>query len=182
MDLSNQVTISVPFSAIVITVALVVAAFIGVLIYIYNLNKKVGILTPKYGFGGKNITAIVVVTFLAGISPFVAMLISKNAEIRMQAEELQSVVLNTQVLSRTDDQVIVGFSIVPMENGIAWENGTYSAVWEVTGTTSFTFIEQDLTRETPSYFTKALSPGEYTVKVKVTGEGFNLERLEELTF
>lgn len=182
MDLSSQITISVPFVSVIISVVAVVCVFFGLSYYIVRLNRKVNILTPKFGFGGKNLSTVAMIAFLAGVVPLVAMLASNSTEIRRQAADSKLVVLNTQVLEKVEEEIVVGFSVVPMESGIAWAGAKYSAIWEVTGPTSFTFLEQDLDSQNPSYFTRILAPGNYEVKIKVTGDNFEVEKIEQIKF
>ncbi len=182
MDLSSRITISVPFISIIVSVVAVACVLFALFFYVVRLNRKVNILTPKFGFGGKNLSTVAIVAFLAGVVPLVTMLVSNSTEIRRQAADSKLVVLNTQILESSEDEVVVGFSVVPMESGIAWPEENYSAVWEVTGPTSFTFLEQDLDSQNPSYFTRVLATGNYMVKVRVTGDNFEVEKIEQLSF
>jgi hypothetical protein len=182
MNLSDQITINLPFISIVIAVSAIVFVTAILIFYIIKLNKKVNLLTPKYGFGGKNIAAVALLAFLVGAAPLFTIIALNTTEIRRYAQEIETVVINANVLDKTESEVTVGFSVVPMENGVAWKEDNYTVVWEVTGPTGFTFLEQDVNRENPSYITRVLSSGNYEVKVKVTGENFEVEDSSNFTF
>lgn len=182
MRLSDQITISLSTTNIVVAVGFVATVLIGLAYYIGTLNKKVRRLSPKFGFAGKKIIAVVAIAFLVGAAPMVTLLALRSTEIRRQAKEEHSVVITSQILKRLDAHVIAGFAAVPMENGIAWAGESYDIVWEVTGPTSFTFLEQGVTKLAPSYIVRELTPGEYKIQVRVTGEGFEIESSEAKVF
>lgn len=180
MSLSDQITISLSTSGLIVTASVIMVVVMGLFYYVWTLNRKVEKLTPKFGFAGKKIVAIAFVAFLAGAAPMITLLTLRSTEIRRQAKEVQDTIVNAHVLERVDEKVVVGFAVVPMENGIAWVGESYDVVWEVTGPTNFTFLEQGVTKEYPSYIIRELTPGEYKVEVKVSGEGFEVYSVEEV--
>jgi len=181
MDLSTQVTISVPLLHIVLSIIIVLIFVSGLAYYIIRLNKKVNILTPNFGFGGKNLSTVAIVAFLAGVVPFLLMLSSNTTEIRRQAMAKKTIIFDSQVLNEDGEEFVVAFSVVPVDAGITWANDNYSAVWKVTGPTSFTFIEQNLNSQNPSYFSRILSPGDYEIDILVTGENFEVNEIKYLS-
>ena len=178
MKLSDQVIINLSTTNLMVAVGFVVVGLMILFYYVWTLNKKVRLLTPKYGFAGKKIVAVAMIAFLAGAAPMITLLALRSTEIRRQAKEEQTVVVTSQILERLDGGVIVGFAVIPMENGIAWGDKSYDVVWEVTGPTGFTFLEQEVNKQSPGYIVREVIPGEYEIQVRVIGEGFEIESTE----
>lgn len=172
---SDQITINVTFTNLIAAAAIVVVIFSVLGFYIFKLTRRINLLTPKFGFGGKKIVAVALLAFLAGALPFTAVLVLRSTEIRRQAREVREVDLSIQIIERTDLGAVVGFSSVPFENGIAWYQEDYKAVWEIEGPTSFSVIEEGLNKSNPSYFVKTLDRGEYKVSVNVTAKDFDVK-------
>ena len=179
-NLSDRITVNFSTTNLIIVGGIVLVIFAFLILYIVRLNKRVTLLTPSYGFGGKKIIAVALVAFLAGVLPFTSMLISRSTEIRRQAKEVHEVEISTQIIEQIESGTVVGFSVVPFENGIAWYQDNYEALWEVDGPSGFTFLEQMLSKHGPSYFLKTLIAGEYTVTVHVTAENFDVQNTIEI--
>lgn len=182
MGLSDQITVNLSLTSLLAVLAIVAVVLVSIFVYIYRLNRRVKLLTPKFGFAGKNIIAVILIAFLAGAAPLLTLVSLKSTEIRRQAREIQDIVVSTQILEKVDDKIIVGFGAVPLENGIAWEKDSYNIMWEVRGPTSFTFLEQEVNKIKPSYFTRSLSSGQYEIYVRMTGEAFSVEKTEIRVF
>lgn len=176
MQLSENITLNLSFPQLLSIVGIVVVALGALTYYVVRLNVRVKKLTPQYGFAGKKIVNVALIAFVAGAAPLLTLLAMNSTEIRRQAAEVEDVVISASIVEREEGSLVVGFSIVPFENGIAWGEKIYNVTWEVTGPSPFTFIEQEVSKTNPSYITKSVLPGQYEITVHVTGDKFELDK------
>jgi magnesium-transporting ATPase (P-type) len=139
------------------------------------------IKTPKFGFGGKPLTTAAFVIVLAIFLPVTVLVVQQRVETIQYAASLNDVSLTTFEIVRYDTQSDIAFSAIPISEGTAWADNTYSFEWTITGIDTYTFQENDRTIDDPSYFVLTLPHGNYIVEVKVSSKDFEVIKTSQLT-
>lgn len=162
------------FVALFMIIVIVIAILSFIII---SQNKKINQLQkPKYGFLGKPLAVIMVMSLL--ISSYGIIFIANQTATSVTGVSADNDV-NVEIIYNEVGEDNYLFKIKPKVNNIDWGNNPeylFDTYWTFGGTSVDTDIELDLSMNRSGGIVKELKPGRYIVKVNVFFENGSYEK------
>ncbi|KXK26219.1 MAG: hypothetical protein TR69_WS6001001214 [candidate division WS6 bacterium OLB20] len=171
--LQQQFTFTVSGAALVGIILLGIVSLISVFMLILRLIHKIRTLqTPKYGFLGKPLYALVLVA-VAGTITYFSYSFSSQPDFQIQASRTVTAEIKTSTVSTNGGMSIVSFEAIPYVNGIPYygDSGEFDILWNITGPVRIDKFEYGKTRADRSGFSESLQAGSYTARAVIVYEG-----------
>lgn len=179
--LENIKTQNISLFVVLIFAFLAIALIVflsGFSLYLFRRVKELS--KVRYGFGGKPIFSILIVVGVAIAIPLTYYASSTTVDYVKYASGEKDVVIDFIMQKKDTDTYSVSFVAVPTVDKEPWKGRKYEVQWVVEGKIEFEKYETERSQEEPSYFTKELPLGTYSVTVHVTGRNFDVSKEEIL--